>query len=57
MKKLIVILIAVFSVYLFVVNESARTEAVKEIEKIQEEVSNAGGGNSKKETKIENLKF
>ena len=46
MKKLIVILIAVFSVYLFTVNESARTEAVKEIEKIQEEVSNTGGGNS-----------
>lgn len=46
MKKLIVILIAVFSVYLFAVNENARTEALKEIEKIQEEVSNAGGGNS-----------
>jgi hypothetical protein len=46
MKKLIVILIAVFSVYLFAVNENARTEAVKEIEKIQEEVSNTGGGNS-----------
>lgn len=49
MKKLIVILIAVFSVYLFVVNETARTEAVKEIEKIQEEVSNTGGGNSEPE--------
>jgi len=46
MKKLIVILIAAFSVYLFAVNDNARTEAVKEIEKIQEEVSNAGGGNS-----------
>ena len=53
MKKLIVILIAVFSVYLFVVNESARTEAVKEIEKIQEEVSNAGGGNSETDQSVD----
>ena len=44
MKKLIVIVIAVFSVYLFAVNENARTEAVKEIEKIKDEMSNGGGG-------------
>ena len=44
MKKLIVILIAAFSIYLFAVNDNARNEAVKEIEKIQKEVSNTGGG-------------
>lgn len=58
MKKLIVLLIAVFSVYLFVVNENARTEAVKEIEKIQEEISNAGGGNSDtSQSNIEKSKY
>jgi len=46
MKKLIVILIALLSIYIFAVNQNARTEAVKEIEKIKEEVSNTGGGNS-----------
>ena len=47
MKKLIVLLIAAFSVYVFIVNENARNEAVKEIENIQEEISNTGGGGDK----------
>jgi hypothetical protein len=46
MKKLILILIAAFSVYVFTVNETARNEAANEIENLQEEISNAGGGNT-----------
>jgi hypothetical protein len=58
MKKLIVIFIAAFSIYLFAVNDGARNEAIKEIEKIQEEVSNAGGGNKEtNEVSLENKNY
>lgn len=52
MKKLIVILIAAFGVYLFVANQNVRTEAIKEIESIQEKVSNTGGGSVETEQPV-----
>jgi hypothetical protein len=57
MTKLIVFLIAAFSVYLFVSNDSVRNETIKEAKNIQDELSNTGGGNSKKETKIDPSKY
>jgi len=55
MTKLIVLAIAIFSVYVFINNDNARNEVIKEIEKISN--SDAGGGTSETSDKKDLSKY